>query len=550
MKTMVERNEVLHRYRVQGQSKRRIAREMHISRHTVDRIVWEYERLCLDAEGRCDMAAFEALTGSKPRFKTPKRAYRVVTDEMTGIIRKCLEENRQRRATGMRKLQWNNKDIHALLLGQGFSLSYPCVCNHVSRISATLGPKRPAGVFVRREHAAGQECEFDWGEIPLVIAGHRIKVRMAVFTLLHSNRRSAWLFRTQDTLAFMEAHRNFFREVGGVPSVMVYDNMRIAVTIRGGGRGRPSTKFPTKTMQRLSLYYGFRERFCNARAGWEKGSVERSVDVVRHEAFVSRQSFETIDDAQEWLGRTLERINATSGISGVSDAGKRKRIEADLNGLMAAPQPMGCFEAEDHTPGKYSTVMVDSNNYSVPESLASKSVTVKVYSNRLVMYHNGERVAEHARLFGKGLWSMKLEHFLGTFLRKPGALDQSVALRQVPAEIAELYRTHFCPDKQKDFISFMMYARDNGILHSEITASVRRLRNKGIRHITADHLRVDISAAAYDAKGGHTCAIPDGDEAEELREIEAHALGTLEQLTGIMNRTTSAGTPCKRNKNI
>ncbi len=31
---MVERNEVLHRYRIQGKSKRQIAEELHISRHT------------------------------------------------------------------------------------------------------------------------------------------------------------------------------------------------------------------------------------------------------------------------------------------------------------------------------------------------------------------------------------------------------------------------------------------------------------------------------------------------------------------------------------
>ncbi len=51
----VQRNEVLHRYRIKGQSKRQIAEELHISRHTVDKIVWEYERVCLDADGVCDM---------------------------------------------------------------------------------------------------------------------------------------------------------------------------------------------------------------------------------------------------------------------------------------------------------------------------------------------------------------------------------------------------------------------------------------------------------------------------------------------------------------
>ena len=246
MKTMVERNEVLTRYHVKGQSKRQIAGEMHISRHTVDKIVWEYERVCLDADGVCDMKAFATLLGSEPKFNTPVRTCPVVTDEIKGIIRNCLEDNRVRRATGMRKLQWTCRSIHTMLLERGFTLSYPSVCNHVRRISATMGTRPQKEVYVRREHDPGQECEFDWGEIPLVIGGRRQMVQMAVFTLLHSNRRSAWLFRRQDTLSLMEAHRNFFEEIQGVPQTMVYDNMKVAVTIRTGRQGRPAVKIPHK----------------------------------------------------------------------------------------------------------------------------------------------------------------------------------------------------------------------------------------------------------------------------------------------------------------
>ena len=160
MKTMVERNEVLHRYRIKGQSKRRIAEELHISRHTVDKIVWEYERVCLDAEGVCDMKAFAALIGSEPKFNTPARTCPVVTDEIKDIIRTCLEENRVRRATGMRKLLWTCRSIHVMLLDKGFSLSYPSVCNHVSRISATMGSRhgKEVELYIRREHAPGLEC--------------------------------------------------------------------------------------------------------------------------------------------------------------------------------------------------------------------------------------------------------------------------------------------------------------------------------------------------------------------------------------------------------
>lgn len=546
MKTMVERNEVLHRYRIKGQSKRQIAEELHISRHTVDKIVWEYERVCLDSDGVCDMEAFAALIGSEPRFHTPVRQCPVVTDEIKGLIRKCLEENRVRRATGMRKLQWTCRGIHTMLLDKGFTLSYPSVCNHVSRISATMGAKadKEAELYIRREHAPGRECEFDWGEIPLVIGGRRRNVQMAVFTLLHSNRRSAWLFLRQDTLSLMEAHRNFFIEIQGVPQTMVYDNMKVAVTIRTGRKGRPAQKYPTRAMRQLSLYYRFCERFCNARSGWEKGSVERSVEIVRRAAFVSRQSFETLGDAQAWLERTLGRINAVSGVPGVSDTDKQRRIHEDLHSLQPAPQPMSCFEAEEHRPGKYGTISVDYNNYSVPESLASETVMARVYSTRIAVYHQGHKVADHVRLEGKGGWSMQLEHYLGTFLRKPGALDNSTAMRQVPAELAELYRVHFCPDRQREFVSFMMYARDHGILQSQITAAARSLRLRGVRHITADHLKVELDAM-LDAGYGHNAVlsipvdVPDNLSGQQSSSIEEHAVSTLDALTAAMGGLTA-----------
>ena len=59
---------------------------------------------------------------------------------------------------------------------------------------------------------------------------------------------------------------------------MVYDNMRVAVVFD------EKEKKPTTALMRLSTFYKFEWRFCNARSGWEKGNVERSVDYVRGRA--------------------------------------------------------------------------------------------------------------------------------------------------------------------------------------------------------------------------------------------------------------------------
>ena len=68
MKTMVERNEVLHRYRIKGQSKRQIAEELHISRLTL-------ERGEVDLEGNVE-ALIYSNGGGKKQGSAWKRLFR------------------------------------------------------------------------------------------------------------------------------------------------------------------------------------------------------------------------------------------------------------------------------------------------------------------------------------------------------------------------------------------------------------------------------------------------------------------------------------------
>jgi len=74
------------------------------------------------------------------------------------------------------------------------------------------------GSLHKQVYVPGEECEFDWGEIKLVIGGIRRRLYLAVFTSAYSNYRFCRLFHRQDTLAFMEAHNEFFAHLGGVIS--------------------------------------------------------------------------------------------------------------------------------------------------------------------------------------------------------------------------------------------------------------------------------------------------------------------------------------------
>lgn len=208
----------------------------------------------------------------------------------------------------------------------------------------------------------------------LKINGKAVTVRMAVFTLPHSNYRKAYLFIREHTLAFKESHRNFFHDIGRIPKRMVYDNMKVAVKAFVG-----TEKEPTDALLDLSSFYGFEYRFCNARSGNEKGNVEESVKVVRGEVFSVRDEFDSLQEAQEYLDKGCERLN------GKGKALLQKHSPSDRRGF-AAMKPwkddIACFMLEERQVDKYGVITVEKSFYSVPDTLVGETVYVRIYTNK------------------------------------------------------------------------------------------------------------------------------------------------------------------------
>lgn len=94
------------------------------------------------------------------------------------------------------------------------------------------------------------------------------------------------LFRSQDTPAFQQSHAEFFHYCKVTFHTMVYDNMKVAVKKFVGLH----EKEPTEVLMQLSIYYGFKFRFCNIASGNEKGHVERSAEFIRRKAFCHKDA--------------------------------------------------------------------------------------------------------------------------------------------------------------------------------------------------------------------------------------------------------------------
>ena len=76
---------------------------------------------------------------------------------------------------------------------------------------------------------------------------------------------------------------------------------------------------------------------------------------------------------------------------------------------------------EDYKVDKWSTICMKNIHYSVPDTLVGeKTVSVKIYSEKVVIFHGQVKVAAHERVYGVADWKIQLEHYARTLLRKPG----------------------------------------------------------------------------------------------------------------------------------
>lgn len=513
-------------YRTRGYSKRAIARELDINRKTVHKVITEYEATLSSPDPD---SSLESVLTTPSRYDSSKRGRRVITGSLKDLIDECLEKNARKRSMGLKKQCMRGKDIYELLLEKGFQISYPSVCKYIVRQSQQKEETKSQEAFIRGYYPLGESCEFDWGEAKLDLNGKFERLYLAVFTLSHSNGRYAWLFRHQNTLAFMESHRNFFRLVKGVPSMMVYDNMRVAIKKFAG-----MEKKPTDALLRMSNFYCYHYRFCNIRAGWEKGHVERSVEYVRRKAFSINLHFESIEDAQKHLLATCEKINTHSASAFTAD--KAESLAADLETLNPYANEMGCFELAEYKVDKWSTICMNCSHYSVPDTLVGKMVTVKIYSEKLVIFYMENKVAIHQRIYSrqKG-WSVKLEHYLTTLIRKPGALNSSLALKQMPEKIQALFNRYFT-DKAKDFVFLLQYARDNNFTHEDIIEAYSSLKRRGMRSISADQIKAMMHAGKEPEGNSLESVCLDESHQGESSLIEDAAMKILLDLSRMMAR--------------
>lgn len=481
----------------EGLSARKIAKKLGIHRKTVTSRIGQYNQF-KNLSGAGKGNAGEPLaryldTGAV--YNSSGRGPRKLVAEITRQIDAFLAENDKKRLDGRRKQQLRKIDIHELLVKKGLDVSYSSVCKYIAAKGA-----RTQEAFIKQAYAPGSICEFDWGEVKVRVDGKDRKYFLAVFTSAYSNYRYAILFERQNSLAFREAHILFFAHVGGVWQQVTYDNMRVAIAQFVG----KTEKLPTKALTQLGRWYLFCWRFCNVARGNEKGHVERSIEYIRRKTFAFKDDFGSFEEAQQYLEDRVSELNKR-----VANGEKKSpydKLQQEKAHLLSYPGRMECFDGDYYSVDKFSTISVATNRYSVPDRLTGKRVFVKSYSSHLEISDENGLVFKHHRSYERNRWYIKLDHYLATLSRKPGAVGGSVALKQAPVWIQQLYEQHF-RDTPRPFVELLQYCQAHSISHLQLKATVKELTRLHPRNVDADHIRAllgnqpDSNTTAVETKG-------------------------------------------------
>lgn len=429
--------------RTQGISSRKAAALCSISRTTGEKYYRKYKekRESLEADPTHENSrTFIEECIDPPSYDSSSRQPRKYSPEVDALLDQILEDEEEKtRLLGSgHKQQLTCLQIWDLIRAAGFDIGLSTITKRVKEKR-----NRHRECFISQDYEPGDRFEYDFGEVKLMINGQRKTFYLAVMTSPWSGYRAACLYENRKSQVFFESMIRFFNEVGEIFREGVYDNMRNVVS-KFIGRNE---KEINPELIRFAHYYGFRVNVTNAFSGNEKGSVERSVEVVRNKSFALKYKFDSLEEARMWLKDRLDELNKDT---------KRKEEQPFLKPLLPDYE---AAQIAERIVNKYSLISVDNNQYSVPDNLIGKKVRVKTYTETIKVYYEHEQVAEHQRINdGKQKTCFDIRHYLSTLRKKPGALRNSTALKADP-ELKSIYDNYFS-EKPKEFIEILTRHKD------------------------------------------------------------------------------------------
>lgn len=377
-----------------GLSDRQIARSCSIARSTVGEYLHRFASAGLSwpLPPELDDASLERLLFPLPPVIT-------VSDRPVPLWAHIHQELKRKGVT--LALLWEEyRAAHP----QGYQYSYFCDLYRAWRGKIDL--------VMRQDHRAGEKLFVDYaGQTVPIVDRHTGEVlfdaQIFVAVMGASNYSYAEATRTQTLPDWIGAHVRTFAFLGGVPEIIVPDNLKSGVT-------KPCRYEPdiNPTYHAMAAHYGTVVIPARVKKAKDKAKVESGVLLVERWilAALRNRTFFSLSELNEAIRGLLERLNSRPF---QKLPGSREKMFESVDRPALRPLPGTPYVYEEWSYARVGIdyhVDVDGHFYSVPYALVKKQVEIRATAATVEVLFKGNRVASHARSFLKGKHTTLSEH--------------------------------------------------------------------------------------------------------------------------------------------
>ena len=266
-------------------------------------------------------------------------------------------------------------------------------------------------VSLRQNHRAGEKLFVDYAgqTIPITdaVSGQTRDAYLFVATLGASSYTFAWASLSQDLPSWIETHVRAFHFIGGVPEILVPDNLKSGVT-------KPCYYEPdiNPTYYELARHFGAVIIPARVRKPKDKAKVESAVLVAERWilAALRNHTFFSIAELNRAIAEKLEELNNRKF---QKIDGSRWSLYESIDRPALKPLPASAYEYAEWKKARVNIdyhIEIDRHYYSLPYQLVKEQVEVRLTAGTVEAFFKNRRVAGHPRSYIKGAYTTLAEH--------------------------------------------------------------------------------------------------------------------------------------------
>jgi len=299
---------------------------------------------------------------------------------------------------------------------QGYAGGYSILKEFVRLVRPV---RKPA--FLMLEFAAGECAQVDWGSYGSIAVGSTRR-RLSFFVMVLCYSRLIYIEFTlgQGMEQFLSCHRHALEFFGGSPAKVMIDNLKTGVLEHLPGL---PPRFNPRYLD-FAAHSGFTPVACKPRKGNEKGRVENGVGYVKKNFLngLDIPSFSALNPSgRQWMDTVANvRLHGETKCKPIERFIQEKPLLRPLPAI-----GYDCAVVQPTSANGCCRVVLDTNRYTVPYLYASQRLTLKVYPEQLLLYHNEKLIATHLRSYDRRQDIRNPDHIQELLVHRRRAREQT-----------------------------------------------------------------------------------------------------------------------------